>query len=332
MKIRYCDICEEEHLEVRTEEVVGTVKGEKVSYITEYAFCPELEEEFEDEKMIEDNLFRMRDAYRKKMKLLRVQEIIELRKEYGLTQKDLAIILGMGEVSITRIEKKVIQDRTTDDAIKRIKEDPAFFLEKLELVKDKLTEKKYKKILSKLDETLEVCTYRNRIIEVEYFNNEPNLVGNIDLNLDKISNMIIYFLENCEKVYKTKLNKLLFYADFNTYRKIDKGISGLLYNHLPFGAVPKGINEILSCLNGIEVEEKEDIDSGYTYFKIKALNSFNNNLFNEVEIKSLEEVAKKFKKFGNKEISEYMHKEVAYLKTNDREPIDYKYGKDLMIF
>lgn len=328
-----CKFCDEEHLEIRTEMREVEIKGKTISYEAQYYFCPEMDEEFEEGDLININLNRARDAYRKEVGLLTIGDIVEIREKFSLSQKDLAILLGMGEVTITRIESKIIQDKSTDDSIRRIAEDPLFLLEKLELNREKLG-KKYNVIKSLLNQKEEVSIYLKRILNIYYMelSKDKNLTGNTDLNLKKIENMILYFLETCNNVYKTKLNKLMWYADFRNYQKNETSISGLVYNHRPFGAVPVGIDEMLKCFESIEIEEKENEDMGYTYFQINPLKKPELSIFTPEELKTLESISNKFKNYGNRKISDYMHLEKAYIDTMDNEKIEYHFARELREF
>ena len=50
--------------------------------------------------------------------------------------------------------------------------------------------------------------------------------------------MVHYIVMKHGEVFPTKLNKLMFYSDFNHYRKTGQSISGLQYRALNFGPVP----------------------------------------------------------------------------------------------
>ncbi|MGL6168716.1 MAG: type II TA system antitoxin MqsA family protein [Fusobacteriaceae bacterium] len=328
-----CKFCDEEHLEIRTEMREVEIKGKTISYGAQYYFCPEMDEEFEEGDLININLNKARDAYRKEVGLLTIGDIVEIREKFSLSQKDLALLLGMGEVSITRIENKIIQDKSTDDSIKRIAEDPLFLLQKLELNREKLG-KKYHVIKSLLNQKEEVSIYLKRILNIYYMelSKDKNLTGNTNLNLKKIENMILYFLETCNNVYKTKLNKLMWYADFRNYQKNETSISGLVYTHKPFGAVPVGIDEMLKCFESIAIEEKENENMGYTYFQINPLKKPELSVFTPEELKTLENISNKFKNYGNRKISDYMHLEKAYIATVDNDKIEYHFAKELREF
>ena len=50
--------------------------------------------------------------------------------------------------------------------------------------------------------------------------------------------MIAHIASSESDIYKTKLNKLLFYSDFINYYLNGTSISGAKYVHLPYGPVP----------------------------------------------------------------------------------------------
>ncbi|MGL5637766.1 MAG: type II TA system antitoxin MqsA family protein, partial [Cetobacterium sp.] len=326
--LKYCELCDEHHLEVRKKVVTTDFRNTKIEYESEAGFCPNLEEEILIDDMLDKNLKNMREAYRSKVNLLTSDEIKNIRDKIGVSQKNLGIILGMGEATIGRIESKIIQDRSTDDAIKRLIEDPTYLLERLELVKDKIGPKVYSKIINNIDENEEISIYNYKILKIKYskYKLKSKLNGLKELNLEKVENMIIYFINNCEHVFKTKLNKLMWYADFESFKCNQVGITGLTYIHKPYGAVPEGIDEILKISKKINITEEINEDFGSVYFKISALENFNEDLFSDKELIILNKVVNKFKNFKNREISNYMHEEEAYKHTKENSIIDYNFA------
>ena len=65
------------------------------------------------------------------MNLLTTNEIKEIRERYGLSQKDFALALGMGEITINRLENGSIQSEAVDSII-RLSENPENMLELIE--------------------------------------------------------------------------------------------------------------------------------------------------------------------------------------------------------
>ena len=109
-----CPMCGKTHeVEERKRISTITIKGEEVSYEDRFYFCAnadENENEFETGAMTNENLLNARNAYRVKMGLLTSDEIIAIRESYGLSQVDLARLMGWGEATISRYESKAIQD------------------------------------------------------------------------------------------------------------------------------------------------------------------------------------------------------------------------------
>ena len=128
-----CPLCGRRH-EVEERKCLSsiTIKGEEVTYEERYYFCVNAdaeENEFESAVMTNENLLRARNAYRVKHGLLTSEEIVAIRKNYGLSQVELAKLLGWGEATISRYESKAIQDDAYDTMLRLIKDNPLQALE-----------------------------------------------------------------------------------------------------------------------------------------------------------------------------------------------------------
>ena len=64
--------------------------------------------EINNPKLDMENDKKLVDAYKEENELLTSNEIKEIRNMYGMTQKEYAFVLGMGEISIHRLEKTFI--------------------------------------------------------------------------------------------------------------------------------------------------------------------------------------------------------------------------------
>lgn len=128
-----CPLCDKKHeIEERKRTNSIVLKGEEVSYEERFYFCEnaaEDENEFETATMTNENLLNARNAYRIKKGLLTSQEIVGIRESYGLSQVDLAKLLGWGEATISRYESKAIQDKAYDTMLRLIKDNPLQALE-----------------------------------------------------------------------------------------------------------------------------------------------------------------------------------------------------------
>ena len=66
------------------------------------------------------------DEYKKKAGLLTTEEIKAIRKKRGMSQRDLARFLSLGEKDITRYENGSIQTRMVDLMIRMVDDDQGF--------------------------------------------------------------------------------------------------------------------------------------------------------------------------------------------------------------
>ena len=166
-----CPVCDRIHeVEERKRTAVLTIKGEEVTYEERFYFCTNAsdeENEFEIGAMTNENLLNARNAYRVKHGLLTSDEIIEIREGYGLSQVDLARLLGWGEATISRYESKAIQDEAYDTMLRLIKDNPLQALEFLKKNSDKFSGLKRQEIRSRIVEKLD--TYGKEYLTRQIF-------------------------------------------------------------------------------------------------------------------------------------------------------------------
>lgn len=330
-----CPLCNKTHLlEQRRRQTQTMIKGETVQYEEIYFLCPvstEEENEFVSAGLMDENLLKARDSYRMKKGLLTAKEIASIRSYYGLTQSDFSAVLGWGEVTVTRYESKSIQDETYDNIMRMVFDNPMFALECLDRHKSKFTKDRYvrirKNIVQKVETGARLYLKKQEICSLYVnFEEESDFNGNKLLDIDKVGKVVGYFSQFVDNLYKVKLMKLLWYSDFIFYGRHGKSMTGLVYRHMPLGALPIGYNEITE-LPTIRIEEElicEDI--GY---KIKPNEVVDLSVFSVDEVSVLAEVAAVFKNFTAKEIIEYMHKEKAYTETIYNQIIPYSLATQL---
>ncbi|MBK7446226.1 MAG: SocA family protein [Ignavibacteria bacterium] len=157
--------------------------------------------------------------------------------------------------------------------------------------------------------------------------------GYMKPNFNKFIYMVLFFL-NSDGVFKTKLNKLLFYADFHHYKLYSQGISGSRYRAIEFGPVPSEYDALYNWLfkknviNIIESLERWGVTENFQRKK-----EFDEKIFDEKEINTLRTIHDKFKNFSATELKDYSHKEKAWIENKDsRKIIDYqKYAFEICI-
>lgn len=117
--VRDCPFCNYKHsIEVRKRSTNAIVRGEIVEYDEIYYRCPYHEEEFIPMGILDENLLRARDAYRRKKQLLMSEEIKRIRESRCLTQGEFSKLLWWKEGKIAALETKEIQSIGEDRVLR----------------------------------------------------------------------------------------------------------------------------------------------------------------------------------------------------------------------
>lgn len=120
-------------------------KGVPLKYDAEYCYCEKADEYFAEEQQISSNDIAMKNAYRSAMGLMTTEQIVALRSMYNISQSDLCRLLGWGEKTIARYEGHQVQDKAHDMILRKIGDDPEWFLVLLEKSKDTISAKARRK-------------------------------------------------------------------------------------------------------------------------------------------------------------------------------------------
>lgn len=333
---KLCFCCMDEH-DVATVRVLETneIKGTVVQYYAKHEYCNLADELYTPEEMISSNDIAMKDAYRKANGLLTSQEICEIRKKYMIRQTDLSLVLGWGGKTITRYEGHQIQDVAHDSILRKIDDDPEWFLGLLDAGKNLLQEQAYRKYRNRAEDVFHQCgeKYLQKKLLAEYskINGDEALCGGTTLNIPKIVDVIQFFAKSKEvfSLYKVKLMKLLWYADGLSYKRYGHSITGLAYQRLPMGAVPVGHASIMA-LDGVTYDEIEYGNQQVAYHLIP-IEDYRFTQLSEEDMSILNDVIHAFGKDNKDQIVSRMHNERAYIETEERAIIDYQYARDLSI-
>ncbi len=331
-----CPLCDKTHeVEERKRLADITLKGEKVFYEERYFYCEnanEEENEFETGTMANENLLNARNSYRIKNGLLTSYDIIEIRDSYGLSQVDLARLLGWGEATISRYESKAIQDEAYDTMLRLIKDNPLQALEFLKKNESKFSKSKIAEVKSKIMEKMDSYGKEyltRRAFEGEYvgFEEPSDSNGYVTLNIDKMEAAISYIAEKVSNLFKVKLMKMLWYADALSYKLYGVAITGLVYRHNEMGALPVGHYSLMN-LENLNVHDEESVNYG-SMLHIYPSKGVDYGVLSSKEKKVLDMVINKFKNYKAQDIVDYMHEEKAYIETKPGEIIPFSLAKEI---
>lgn len=325
-----CPVCGMEH-EVSEYERTATltIKGEKVTYPENYYYCEQADEdecEFESGAMLNANLLRARNAYRVLHGLLTSDEIVAIREAYGLSQVDLARLLGWGEATISRYESKSIQDEAYDLMLRLVRDNPMKALELLKKNSGNFTKTKYEEIKRKILEKIDAYGKEflsRQSLEGDYVNFEDlsDLNGYALLNIDKIEAVVSYLAERVSDLFKVKLMKMLWYADALCFQRRGSAMTGLVYSHEAMGALPVGHYSLMNLEHlNVREEMSRNFDSMQHIYPCEQADI---SILDDEEKEILDTVIAKFKNMKARGIVEYMHEEQAYIETRPGEVIPF---------
>jgi putative zinc finger/helix-turn-helix YgiT family protein len=327
-----CPACEKEtDLElIRTRETIK-VHGEPIEVDVEYYKCLSCGEQFEDPGAEKDPLAEAYREYRRRHGMVQPEEIRTFRKRYGLTQQELSTLLGWGGATLSRYENGALQDETHEKMIRLVME-PGNLKTIIERASQALTDEKRIRLIKELQAEEEEAFSFERIYEERFGNYElDEYSGYRKLDLAKLFNAILFFCK--EGVLKTKLNKLLFYADFKHFKDYSVSITGARYARVPFGPAPDKFAHYFATLadsDQIHVEEvaftEEIVGEKFMADKNPDL-----SLFSDSELKVMLQVKEFFAGYNAKQITDFSHEEKGFRETLNGKLISYVFAEDLKI-
>jgi len=312
-----------------------TFRKEEYSIVHHYWICIDSAEQFTDEAMDDLDLGQVYNQYQEKYGIPFPEEIKSIREKYGASASKMSEILGFGTNSWRNYEAGEIPSVSNGRLILAVK-DPQDFIRQVEASTPLLSEKEkagFLKLAQKLiHQELETLQADKEKITV-FRKTRPNQFNGYRIpNLEKAGQMILFFASRMKPLYKTKLNKLLFYADFQYFSHHGQSISGMSYRAIQHGPVPADYDKLLVRLSEDSMIELEtDADNfGET---VQANQTFDSQLFSTSEIAVLEQVEKRFEKISTKQIVEISHHEEGWKANVDRKGlVSYlEFGWDLKV-
>lgn len=314
----------------KQEELEHEFRKEKFTILYHYYLCEDTGQKFEDERLAQSNLDQVYHQYRNRHNLPFPEEIIALRKQYDISAAKMSEVLGFGINVYKSYEAGEIPNSSNARLI-QLAQDPREF-KKLVALSNVLSAKEHDKVIHKIEEL---------VLEEDFatFSLSTYLMGDAKAdeqtgyrrpNLEKFTEMVVFFTQQAQPgLWKTKLNKMLFYADFLNFKKAVQSISGCRYRAIDMGPVPNNFNSLFDY-----ILKNEHVDSTITsfangsigeQFTPRAQRPFDAARLSAIELETLHEVAAKFKNIKTSDIVGISHQETAWEK-------NFKNGKKLISY
>jgi hypothetical protein len=143
----------------------------------------------------------------------------------------------------------------------------------------------------------------------------------------RLAELILYVARVCEgdeSFGSTKLNKILFLADFLAYRKLGASITGAEYQRLPFGPAPRRLKPVLEALvqSGAAAIRTQD-RFGYEQKRPVALREPDLRQFTGEQIALLDQIIRILWGRTASDVSELSHGFIGWQLAEEGETIPY---------
>lgn len=318
---------------------IRTLEFRKEAFEIVYHFykCAQTEAQFTTDQLDELNIRQVHNQYREKHNLPFPDQIREIRERYGLSAKKMSAILGFGPNSYGQYERGEVPSHSNAKNIQLAADAKNF--KALVQLSDALTAKGKEKLLKKVEQLIDE-QHENREHKAirSYllpFSLPNRYTGFRSPSLERLAHMIIFFAE-AMRPWKTKLNKLLFYADFLAYQQQGYSISGLQYRAIGMGPVPSqydSLYEYLGKQQFVKISRISFDDYEGMQFDANPEHPFQPDLFDEQELEVLQVVKNRFLNVSTKGLIEISHLETAWLNNKEGyQLIDYQYAFELNPF
>lgn len=311
----------------KVERRTTTYRGETYSYYYQYYQCEQTGATFTTDEIDTVNVAQVYNQYRDAHNIPYAEEIHHTRKAYGIPASKMAQILGWGDNQYRLYENGDMPSLNNGKQLRAI-QSPAIFCTYVDLSQLSATEKA--SIKHRAMNSPYAIDERTRLVHSLVFGEASGKYeGYTHQSLGRLKNVMLFFIEKIGNVFQTMMNKLLFYADFLSYKKYGHGITGLAYYANNFGPVPLHWDKVFSLTEDVK-KEVISCGNGNEGYVLSSNIPYDENEFTPQELNVLSTIATKFATCTPSQISDISHQEDAWKDNIDRrELIDYAYAFSL---
>ena len=274
--------------------------------------CEDSGEQFTDDASDTAGFIQVTNQYRAKYGIPYTDEITAVRKRYGVSACKMSQILGIGINQYRRYEQGEIPSVSNGRMIRSIM-NPKVMLEMVESSKNEMSQSEYEKTIDKVKACIVDSTayHLERYEAKRIFSTSRGAEnGYAQLSLNRLKNIMLYVLNRCDDVWCTKMNKLLFYTDFLSYRERGMAMTGLSYRAIEFGPVPERWDRVYSEFPEVKQTFRQVGD--FVGSMLIASDDADTSLFSSEELQVMDAVCARFGTKTSREMSRISHDEKAW--------------------
>ena len=253
--------------EISTVEV-HEFRKERLSVHVRYYVCEDTGERFtttEQDELLFNELY---SQYRVNHGIPFPEEIKGIRLHYGLNYQQINKILGFGVNQYAQYEKGQMPSESNGKLLSAAM-NRQFMLHLLEDSRAEFDETEYTKVYQSIlaSEVKPENEAQKRLIYRDIRRSVYNGFG--QMNVEKVSEMVKFFIFKEGSLFPTKLNKEMFYADFLHYKLHGQSINGLQYQAIQYGPVPVHYDTVYDNIDGISKEDRGGARHGKHPFELQ---------------------------------------------------------------
>lgn len=347
---------------IESREKSFTVKGMTVEAVQPVSVCLVCGAVFSTAAQADEGVSNSYRAYRALTGVISPKDIIELRGRYNASQKAFGLILGFGELTMNTYEKGSIPSEVHQKILASA-HNAKWFAEQFEKAKRKLGPIQINRISQALEQLLPnavslpsascgastapaaygalavpappvsaVYSVRGDDVYCAAESSPPYYVpGCGEPAFEKIFAMMVCILLRVPGLYKMKLLKMLFYADFANYQQNSRSMSGCEYVRLHFGPVPLDYETLMyqAVQRGAVCVQPDEEERGDIWNACSASAPLHLKLLNPEEKAVLENVCDTIGSYTAVQLSALIREEDVWLKTEEGSVINYELARNL---
>jgi Uncharacterized phage-associated protein len=278
-KFTFCENCRKD-VAYFTKQNTATqfFKGDNVDFVETLAICEICESEVFVSDLHDDNLRSLYDTYREKNDIISLEHICEIPIKYAIGKRPLSSLLGWGELTFTRYCDGDMPTKQYADILKRVYNEPSYFLS----------------ILNERKEFISAAAYNKSNDATQ------KLIGMRMNSESKLDCVVRYILKQCNDITNLALQKSLYYI---------QGFYYAFHNTFLFEE---------DCEAWVHGPVYKTVYQKYSYDKSDLINNKNEidfSCFTIDEKTLIDSIIKYFCCYSGKTLESFTHIETPWLKT-----------------
>lgn len=290
-------------------------RREKFEVYARYYICEDTGEQFTGEGQDDLVLNQVYNQWRIRHGVPFPEDIKATRQRYGMNYSQMSKIMGFGANQWKQYEDGVVPSESNGKMIRAI-ENKDIMLTMLGTSKSEFAAVEFERLAVQIKAAPDKVHDDYAILFTYGRDSEPSLYNGFgERNPEKVAEMVRWFVGKCDRVCPTKLNKLMFYADFHHYSRTGRSISGLRYRAIQYGPVPEHFDTIYDNIAGIEkANEITTYGTESTFISLTAEPAIVE--LTEQELETLNRIFTSIGSLKVRDIVELSHKETAWINNN----------------